>query len=83
MCSESWIDTSTLDMRSDGIKKIVEETNEALNIFNTSHFACEEGGKFFIYTETKDEDGNFKLTRLSYKDFAFRYNCNDISLLSG
>ena len=26
MCSKSWIDTSTLDMRSDGIKKIVEET---------------------------------------------------------
>ena len=83
MCSKSWIDTSTLDMRSEGIKQIVNETNIALDVFNENHFACEEGGKFFIYTETKDEDGNFKLTRLSYKDFAFRYNCNDIYVPSG
>lgn len=83
MHSKSWIDTSTLDMDNEGIKSIVNETNNNLNEFNKKHFACEEGGRYFIYTETKNEDGDFKLTRLSYKDFAFRYNCNDVYVPTG
>ncbi|MEG6503679.1 MULTISPECIES: primase-helicase family protein [unclassified Desulfovibrio] len=83
MSYKSWIDTSSLDMNNEGISSIVAETNKKLSDFDKNHFVCEDGGKFFVYTEKTNEDDKFMLTRLSYKDFAFRYNCNDIYVPSG
>lgn len=79
----NWIDTSTLDMKNKGIRSIVKETNEKLDEFDSVHFVAEEGNKFWAYTESMNEEGVFILKRLSYKDFAYRYNCNDVYVPSG
>lgn len=81
--SNNWIDTSSLDMDNEGIKAIVNDTNKKLDEFDKEHFVAEEGNNFWIYTESINEDGEFILKRLSYKNFAYRYNCNDVYVPTG